>query len=110
MGKPLSYVLATPERPDDADNPLRIAYGNEGAPADLERFAERFGCHVIDGFGSTEGGVAVSRSPGTPPGALGRLADGVAVLDPGHRPPVPARRVQPGRRAAQPGRGRSASW
>jgi fatty-acyl-CoA synthase len=32
VGKPLSYVLATPERAGDADNPLRIAYGNEGAP------------------------------------------------------------------------------
>jgi fatty-acyl-CoA synthase len=65
VGKPLSHVLATPARPDDADNPLRIAYGNEGAPNDLARFAERFGCQVIDGFGSTEGGVAVSRTPDT---------------------------------------------
>ena len=82
VGKPLSYVLATPVRPDDADNPLRIAYGNEGAASDLARFAERFGCHVIDGFGSTEGGVAITRTPDTPPGALGKLADGVAVLNP----------------------------
>ena len=68
VGKPLSYVLATPARPDDADNPLRIAYGNEGAPGDLARFAGRFGCQVIDGFGSSEGGVAISRTPDTPPG------------------------------------------
>ncbi len=89
VGKPLSYVLATPVRPDDADNPLRIAYGNEGAPGDLARFAERFGCTVIDGFGWSEGGVAISRNPDTPPGALGKLADGVAVLNPetGHRCP-----------------------
>ena len=33
VGKPLSYVLATPQRSDDADNPLRAVYGNEGAPA-----------------------------------------------------------------------------
>jgi fatty-acyl-CoA synthase len=92
VGKPLSYVLATPARADDADNPLRIAYGNEGAPGDLARFAGRFGCQVIDGFGSSEGGVSISRTPDTPPGALGRLADGVAVLDPetGRRCP-PAR-------------------
>ncbi len=37
VGKPLSYVLATPERPDDADNPLRAVYGNEGVPRDIER-------------------------------------------------------------------------
>jgi fatty-acyl-CoA synthase len=82
VGKPLSYVLATPARSDDNDNPLRIVYGNEGAPGDLARFAGRFGCQVIDGFGSSEGGLAISRTPDTPPGALGRLADGVAVLDP----------------------------
>ena len=82
VGKPLSFVLATPVRPDDADNPLRIAYGNEGAASDLARFAERFGCHVIDGFGSTEGGVAITRTPDTPPDALGKLADGVALLNP----------------------------
>ncbi|MDY6997404.1 MAG: long-chain-fatty-acid--CoA ligase FadD17 [Actinomycetota bacterium] len=81
VGKPLSYILATPERPDDRDNPLRIAYGNEGAPRDLERFAERFGVQVVDGFGSSEGGVSIARTPDTPEGALGPLANGVEILD-----------------------------
>jgi fatty-acyl-CoA synthase len=96
VGKPLSYVLATRARADDADNPLRIAYGNEGAPGDLARFAERFGCQVIDGFGSSEGGVAIARTPGTPPGALGRLDGGVAVLDPRTGRPCPPARFGPG--------------
>ena len=39
VGKPLSYVLATPERHDDADNPLRAVYGNEGGARDIERCA-----------------------------------------------------------------------
>lgn len=81
VGKPLSYVLATPKSPDDADNPLKAVYGNEGAPADVERFARRFGCIAIDGFGSTEGGVAISRTPDTPSGALGPLPEGVAIVD-----------------------------
>jgi fatty-acyl-CoA synthase len=81
VGKPLSYVLATPERPDDADNPLRAVYGNEGAPGDVERFARRFDCVVIDGFGSTEGGVAISHTPDTPPGALGPLPEGIEIVD-----------------------------
>jgi fatty-acyl-CoA synthase len=103
VGKPLSYVLATPERPDDADNPLRIAYGNEGAPGDLARFAERFGCLVIDGFGSTEGGIAVGRTPDTPPGALGKLTDGVAVLDPETGRRCPPARFSPGGELLNPG-------
>ena len=81
VGKPLSYILATPERPDDADNPLRVAYGNEGAPRDLRRFSERFGVHVVDGFGSSEGGVSIARTPDTPEGALGPLVGGVTILD-----------------------------
>ena len=81
VGKPLSYILATETRDDDADNPLRIAFGNEGAPRDLDRFAQRFGVLVVDGFGSSEGGVAVARTPDTPEGALGPLANGVTIVD-----------------------------
>jgi fatty-acyl-CoA synthase len=82
VGTPLSYVLAQPERDDDADNPLRVVFGNEGAPSDLERFATRFGCRVVDGFGSTEGGISISRTPETPAGALGLPNGDVRVLDP----------------------------
>ena len=82
VGKPLSYILATPERPDDADNSLRLVFGNEGADLDIDRFSRRFGVPVIDSYGSTEGGAIVQRTPDMPPGALGRGGDGMAVLDP----------------------------
>ena len=82
VGKPLAYVLATPRRPDDKDNPLRLAFGNEASDHDIAAFAARFDCRVVDGFGSTENAVVVSRSPDTPPGSLGRPAAGVKVLDP----------------------------
>jgi len=89
VGKPLSYVLATPERADDADNPLRAVYGNEGAPADVERFASRFDTVVMDGFGSTEGGIALGRTPDTPPGALGPLPEGTEIIDVATGEPCP---------------------
>ncbi|KAA5825898.1 AMP-binding protein [Saccharopolyspora hirsuta] len=95
VGKPLAHVLATPPRPDDADNPLRLVYGNEANEQDVRRFAERFGCRVVDGFGSTEGGIAIARTPDTPPGALGRLPDGVAVLDPDTGKPCATARFSP---------------
>ena len=82
VGKPLTYILATPERPDDADNTLRIAFGNEGADHDLGRFAKRFGCEVIDSYGSTEGGIAISRTSDMPVGALGVAPPGTLILDP----------------------------
>ncbi|OHV06112.1 long-chain-fatty-acid--CoA ligase FadD17 [Mycobacterium talmoniae] len=90
VGKPLSYVLATPEHPDDADNPLKAVYGNEGAAADVERFARRFGCVAMDGYGSTEGGVAISHTPDTPAGALGPLPEGIAIVDVDTGAPCPA--------------------
>jgi fatty-acyl-CoA synthase len=93
VGKPLSYVLATPEQPDDADNPLRFLYGNEGAPRDVVRFAKRFGVIVVDGFGSTEGGVAIARTPDTPDGSLGPLTDEVDIVDVDTGDPCPPGKV-----------------
>jgi fatty-acyl-CoA synthase len=82
VGKPLSYILATPERPDDADNTLLRCFGNEAAEADVARFAERFGCTVQDAYGSTEGGASVQRTPDTPRGALGRALPGTKIINP----------------------------
>ncbi|MDF1602432.1 fatty-acid--CoA ligase FadD1 [Nocardioides sp. YIM 152315] len=82
VGKPLAYVLATPEQPDDADNTLRVAFGNEASDRDIDEFGRRFGCAVWDGFGSTELAVIITREPGTPPGSIGKGFEGVAIYDP----------------------------
>ena len=79
VGKPLAYILATPERDDDADNPLRVAFGNEANDKDIEEFARRFAVQVEDGFGSTENAIIVIREPGTPKGSIGKGFDGVAI-------------------------------
>jgi fatty-acyl-CoA synthase len=79
VGKPLAYILATPERDDDADNPLRIAFGNEANDKDIEEFGRRFGVRVEDGFGSTENAVIVIREEGTPKGSIGKGIDGIAI-------------------------------
>jgi fatty-acyl-CoA synthase len=82
VGKPLAYILATPENPDDRDNPLRVALGNEASDRDIEEFERRFDCVVWDGFGSTEYAVIIIREDGCPPGSLGKGYPGVAVYDP----------------------------
>ncbi len=82
VGKPLAYVLATPEQHDDHDNPLRIAFGNEATDRDIAEFGRRFGCTVWDGFGSTEGAVIITREDDCPPGSVGRGFPGVAIYDP----------------------------
>jgi fatty-acyl-CoA synthase len=82
VGKPLAYVLATPEQPDDHENPLRVAFGNEASDRDIAEFSRRFDCRVWDGFGSTEGAIIITREDGCPPGSLGRGFPGVAIYNP----------------------------
>jgi len=84
VGRALAYVLATPERPDDADNPLRLGFGTEASARDIAAFQRRFGCRLVESYGSSEGPISIQRVKGAPPGALGLPADGadVAVVDP----------------------------
>ncbi len=82
VGKPLAYILSTPEKPDDHDNPLRVAFGNEASDRDIAEFARRFDCTVWDGFGSTENAVIITREDGCPSGSLGKGFPGVAIYDP----------------------------
>ncbi len=90
-GKPLAYLLATAEQVDDADNPLRIAFGNEGSPEVVDAFARRFGVEVIDAYGATEGGVAVNRDVDERAGALGQAGPDVKVVDEDGQDLPPAR-------------------
>jgi fatty-acyl-CoA synthase len=82
VGKPLAYILSTPEQPDDHDNPLRVAFGNEASDRDIAEFARRFDCTVWDGFGSTENAVIITREEGCPAGSLGKGFPGVAIYNP----------------------------
>ena len=84
VGKAIAYILATPERPDDADNTLKSAFGTEASVRDRDRFRKRFGCYLIEGYGQSEGGAAINPVLGMPKGALGKPVDGVdlAVMSP----------------------------
>ncbi len=86
VGRAVSYVLATAPRPDDADNPLRLGFGTEAGAVDAARFEQRFGCPLVEGYGSSEGGCNLCQDPAAPPGAVGRTGSGpgddLAVVDP----------------------------
>ncbi|WP_329616090.1 AMP-binding protein [Streptomyces brevispora] len=84
VGRAVQYLLATPERPDDREHPLRIGFGTEAGAVDAARFRERFGVRLVEGYGSSEGGAAIQRTPDTPQGAIGRASDrdDLAVVDP----------------------------
>jgi fatty-acyl-CoA synthase len=84
VGKAIAYILATPERPDDADNTLTSAFGTEASVRDRSRFRKRFGCFLIEGYGQSEGGASMNPVPGMPKGAIGKPVDGIdlAVISP----------------------------
>ncbi|HSZ37507.1 MAG TPA: AMP-binding protein [Acidimicrobiales bacterium] len=90
-GKLLTYLLATPPAPDDADTSLRVAFGNEGSPQVVEEAAARFGMRIIDVFGSTEGAIALDRTGNRPAGSIGRLRQGIMVVDESGNEAPPAR-------------------
>jgi fatty-acyl-CoA synthase len=83
VGKSLAYILATPEQPDDADNTLERGFGTEASERDIAEFQRRFGCRVVEGYGSSEGAATITRVPDMPQGALGLPPnDTTFILDP----------------------------
>lgn len=84
VGRALAYVLATPEAPDDGNNPLELGFGTEASAQDRHLFSTRFRCRLIESYGASEGAIAIGWAPGAPLGSLGRPLNGedVIVADP----------------------------
>lgn len=86
VGRTIAYVLGQPPTEHDRDNRLRLGFGTEASALDRERFLERFGCELVEGYGSSESVVAIIRTSDTPANALGRerpdMAGKVIIVDP----------------------------
>jgi acyl-CoA synthetase (AMP-forming)/AMP-acid ligase II len=84
VGRALSYILAQPPTAHDAENALVFCMGAEASLRDRKEFRRRFGCFVVEGYTSSEGGVSINPFAGMPEEALGRPPDGmdVAIVDP----------------------------
>lgn len=70
LGAVIPILDKQPERPDDLDNPVRIALGAGCPQAVMDRFEKRFGLKCMEGFGMTEIGIPVhttlyDRRPGS---------------------------------------------
>ncbi|MFE3443577.1 AMP-binding protein [Nocardia sp. NPDC059180] len=85
VGRALSYVLAQPEVPEEATTRLRLGFGTEASTRDRREFQRRFGCRIVESYGSSEGVCAIVRGDDTPEGALGRPAEhmGLEIVDTG---------------------------
>lgn len=86
VGRTIAYVLGQPSTDHDRDHKLRLGFGTEASALDRQRFRDRFGCDLVEGYGSSESVVAIIRTPDTPENALGRerpdMAGMVAIMNP----------------------------
>jgi fatty-acyl-CoA synthase len=79
VGRSLAYVLAQPVRPEEADNKLRFGFGTEASARDRAEFSRRYGCPLLESYGSSEGTCYIIHTPDTPDGALGVPQQGFVV-------------------------------
>ncbi len=53
----IAMLAAQPPRPNDADNPVRVASGAPSPLGAARAFERRFQLHLAEGYGSTEAGI-----------------------------------------------------
>lgn len=85
VGRTIAYILAQPPSALDTQNNLRMGFGTEASGPDRDNFEARFGCPLVEGYGSSESVVSIALTPDTPKHALGKPNDptaDVAVIDP----------------------------
>ncbi len=103
VGKAIGYILATPEQDDDAANTLTHGFGTEASPEDRAEFLRRFGCRLVEGYGSSEGAGMIKQTPDTPATAFGRpMHAGVRIVDPQTRRECPPAVLDAHGRVANP--------
>ena len=75
IGAMLEILMAQPERPDDADNPLRLCYTGPSPPRERQLEIERrFGIEIVCGYGLSESPYALIWPHGKRPyGTLGTV-------------------------------------
>lgn len=74
MGATLTFLFERPASPRDRHHRVRLAWGIP-MPEFRESFEQRFGFPLLEGYGSTEGGVCVFQTVGkrNPKGSCGRV-------------------------------------
>lgn len=88
LGGMATAIYSEPERPDDADNPVRFVV-SAGMPYGIwERFEQRFDLQVLECYGAIEGGMAIKPLGAGPLGSFGKPPPGLelAVVDENDRP------------------------
>jgi crotonobetaine/carnitine-CoA ligase len=80
VGGMATAIYSEPERPDDADNPVRMVVSG-GMPAGIwEPFERRFGLEVLEFYGAMDGGGMAYKPIGQgPTGSFGKPMPGIEM-------------------------------
>jgi crotonobetaine/carnitine-CoA ligase len=82
LGAMIPILMKQPERPDDADNPVRMVF-SAACPASVwAAFEKRFGVHIIEGYAAVDGGgFAVVNMGASPKGSIGKPTTPIRIVD-----------------------------
>ncbi len=74
IGSVMQILMKQPERPDDAENPVRMVL-SMGMPRDLwDAFEKRFNLTIYEAYGAVDGGGIFTLNTGTSPkGSIGKV-------------------------------------
>lgn len=74
VGGVCNMLYAQPDRPDDADNPMRLIYAVPIPHEIKEQFEARFGLQMVEGYGATENNIIswTTVEEAAPRGSCGR--------------------------------------
>ncbi|OPY79376.1 MAG: Long-chain-fatty-acid--CoA ligase [Syntrophorhabdus sp. PtaU1.Bin153] len=76
LGAVIPILAKQPEKSDDLDNPVRIAFGAGCPQSVMDHVEKRFGMTCVEGFGMTEIGIPIHVSPSDRrPGSCGKALD-----------------------------------
>ena len=77
LGAMVPILMKQPQKPDDADNPVRMVF-TAACPANLWRpFEKRFNVKIWEGYGAVDGGGVMSFNFGDAPvGSIGKIISG----------------------------------
>jgi crotonobetaine/carnitine-CoA ligase len=82
LGAMIPILMKQPERPDDAENAVRVVF-SAACPASVwAEFEKRFAVHIIEGYAAVDGGgFAVLNFGNAPKGSIGKPMNPIRIID-----------------------------
>ena len=79
LGGMVTAIYSEPEKPNDADNPVRMVTSAGMPHAIWESFEKRFDLQILEWYGAVEGGIAYKPIGQGPVGSFGKAPPGIEM-------------------------------